>query len=92
MFSPFNKKSDYKRLKKAFSKIKRTKEIARPTFNRLKPERKMSIRQALLSKSETIKVEQAQGRILSNTNVSCPPAVPIMFSGEIIDSSAIEIL
>jgi len=92
MFSPFNKKSDYKRLKKAFSKIKREKEIVRPTLFRLKPERKMSIRGALLSKSETIKVEQAEGRILSNTNVSCPPAVPIMFSGEIIDSGAIEIL
>ncbi len=92
MFSPFNKNSDYKRLKKAFSKIKREKEIVRPTFFRLQPIRKMSIREALLSKSETIKVEQAEGRILSMTNVSCPPAVPIMFSGEVIDKSAIEIL
>ncbi len=92
MFSPFNKNSDYKRLKKAFNKIKREKEIVRPTFVKLQPERKMSIREALLSKSETIKVEEAEGRILSMTNVSCPPALPIMFSGEVIDSSAIEIL
>ncbi len=92
MFSPFNKNGDYKRLKKAFSKIKREKEIVRPKFNKLEPIRKMSIRDALLSKSESVKVEQAEGRILSLTSVSCPPAVPIMFSGEVIDSSAIEIL
>ena len=92
MFSPFNKNSDYNRLKKAFSKIKRQKEIIRPTFANLVPLRKISIREALLSKSETIKVKDAEGRILCMTNISCPPAIPIMFSGEVIDKSAIEIL
>ena len=92
MFSPFNKNSDFKRLKKAFSKIKRQKEIIRPTFSSLVPLRKMNIREALLSNSQTIKVEDAEGKILCMTNISCPPAVPIMFSGEVIDKSAIEIL
>ena len=92
MFSPFNKNSHYKRLKKAFKKIERKGEIIRPTFSGLNPKRKMKIRDALLSKSQTIKVEDAEGRVLSKTNVSCPPAIPIMFSGEVIDSSAIEIM
>ena len=92
MFSPFNKKSEYKRLKKVFSKIKREKEIIRPTFKKLEPVRKMSIKDALLAKSETIKVEDAEGRILSSTNISCPPAVPIMFSGEVVDKNAIKVM
>ncbi len=92
MFSPFNKKSDFKRLKKAFSKIERLDEIKRPTFNRLEPKKKMSITKALFAKTETIKIENANGRILSMANVSCPPAVPIIFGGEVIDKNAIEIL
>ncbi len=92
MFSPFNKNSDYKRLKKAFRKIKSQEEIVRPTFNKLQPTKKMSIRDAILAKSEEINVEDSNGRILSIPNVSCPPAIPIMFSGEVIDNNAIEIL
>lgn len=92
MFSPFNKKSDYKKIKKAFKKIEKLNAIIRPAFNELNPKRKMSIRDALFAKSQTINVDDADGRILSKTNVSCPPAIPIMFSGEVIDSSAIEIM
>ncbi len=92
MFSPFNKKSDYKSLKKTFRKIKSAQEIVRPTFKKLESVRKMSIREALFKKSERIKVEDAEGRILSLTNISCPPAVPIMFSGEVIDKNAIKVM
>ena len=52
----------------------------------------MSIKDALLAKSETIKVEDAEGRILSSTNISCPPALPIMFSGEVVDKNAIKVM
>ena len=92
MFSPFNKESDYKKIKKAFAKIKKLDEIIRPTFSAINPKRKMSIREALFAKSESVSVENALGRVLSKTNVSCPPAIPIMFSGEVIDEQAIEIM
>ena len=92
MFSPFNKNNDYKRIKRAFSKITKLSEIIKPKFNLLYPERKMSIRDALLKNSETVNVENAEGRILSKTNISCPPAIPIMFGGEVIDKNAIEIM
>ena len=92
MFSPFNKNSEYKKIKKAFGKIEKLDAIIRPTFSAINPKMKMSIREALFAKSESVNVEDSLGRVLSKTNVSCPPAIPIMFSGEVIDSSAIEIM
>jgi arginine/lysine/ornithine decarboxylase len=49
-------------------------------------ERAMSIRDAVLSRSEILSVEQSVGRICAATTVSCPPAVPIVISGERITS------
>lgn len=44
---------------------------------------------ALLAPSERIPAEQSLGRILSDAEVSCPPAVPILVSGERIDEAAL---
>ena len=54
------------------------------------PQKAMTIREATLSPSEIISVENALGRVLSVPSVSCPPAVPIIVSGEIIDDAAIK--
>lgn len=58
-----------------------------PTFN--KPEKVMTMRQALLSESERVTVDNAVGRILSAPTVHCPPAVPILVGGERIDENAV---
>jgi len=54
------------------------------------PERVMSIRQALFSLSESIPAQLSEGRILATANVGCPPAVPIVVSGERIDENAVK--
>ena len=51
-------------------------------------ERVMSIRSALLSPGEKVSVACAEGRILSDASVSCPPSVPIVISGERINEDA----
>ena len=51
----------------------------------------MSIRQAVLSRNELIKVENSLGRVCASPTVSCPPAVPIVVSGEQITSEDIEL-
>jgi arginine/lysine/ornithine decarboxylase len=43
----------------------------------------------MLKPSELVRVENALGRVLSELSVGCPPAVPILVYGEVIDSSAI---
>ena len=37
---------------------------------------------AMLSKKELVSVDNAIGRICASPTVSCPPAVPIVISGE----------
>lgn len=53
------------------------------------PERKLSPREAIFSEAETVKASDAKGRILADITVGCPPAVPIVVSGEVIDENAI---
>lgn len=50
----------------------------------------LEIREAMLSDSETLPVEQCLGRILAVPTVGCPPAVPILVCGEQIDEHAIK--
>ena len=54
------------------------------------PERVMSVREAAFSEWETVSVSESEGRILTAATVGCPPAVPIVCSGERIDKKAIE--
>jgi arginine/lysine/ornithine decarboxylase len=53
-------------------------------------ERVLSIRAAMFSRSELLPVEECNGRILNAATVGCPPAVPIVICGEVIDQHAIE--
>ena len=53
------------------------------------PMRKMSPREAILKEAERINVRESLGRVLSDITVGCPPAVPIVVSGEIINEDAI---
>lgn len=55
-----------------------------------RPRRAMSIREAMLSPSETLPVTECLGRVLAAATVGCPPAVPIVVSGEVIDESSME--
>lgn len=52
----------------------------------------MTIREAVFAPFETIPVAKAEGRISALPTVSCPPAVPIAVSGEIIDAACIDAL
>ncbi|MBO4915051.1 MAG: GNAT family N-acetyltransferase [Oscillospiraceae bacterium] len=51
--------------------------------------RRLSPREAMLAPSETLPIDEAQGRILASPCVSCPPAVPILVCGEQIDADAV---
>ena len=53
-------------------------------------ERVLSPREAVLSDAERVAVDEAEGRILADITVGCPPAVPIVVSGERINKEAID--
>lgn len=54
------------------------------------PKQVLSIREAALSPCETIPVSESAGRVLAAATVGCPPAVPILVSGEQIDGEILE--
>ncbi len=54
------------------------------------PQQVMTPRQALFAESETVPASQSVGRILATATVGCPPAVPIVSSGERIPPEAVE--
>ena len=56
-----------------------------------KAEKRLSLRQAVFSPSEWISTDKAEGRICASPAVSCPPAVPVAVSGEVITKSAADI-
>lgn len=68
-------------------KVKQTK-INPPSFP--KPYAVMDIRSAALCSSEIIKIENSIGRICADVRVPCPPAIPIVISGELIDKKAVD--
>lgn len=51
--------------------------------------RAMTIRQATFSPCERVSLEKALGRVCAAPTVSCPPAVPIAVSGEVIGPEAL---
>lgn len=52
--------------------------------------RALSVRDAMLSPSETVSTQECKYRILAAASVSCPPAVPILVSGEVIDKNTLD--
>lgn len=66
---------------------KREKILIKPPILK-KPQRVMSVRDAVMSNSKTVCVSDALNQVLSTVTLSCPPAVPILVCGELIDESA----
>ena len=93
MATPENTDEDLERVYKAFAALKKRSVRGNslpPSFPR--PTRALSIREAVFASSETVEVEKAEGRICASPTVSCPPAVPVVMSGEIISREAIELM
>ena len=54
-----------------------------------RPKRAMSIRAAVMSPCEALDVRECLGRVAACVTVGCPPAVPVVVSGEVIDADAV---
>lgn len=90
MFSPSNSVDDIRRVKNALTSIIKKEAIisSPPIVKNINAA--VSPRKALFSKSEILPVSECLGRICAQTSLSCPPAVPIVICGEIIDKDIIK--
>lgn len=83
--------SDIKRLRSVLLEIDKRNEIREANISLMPPIKRMSVRNAMLAPCERISAEQALGRVLARSCVSCPPAVSVIVSGEEFNESTIEI-
>lgn len=89
MLSTGNTVEDLQKLTTELTAIPRRDAIMDPAPLVGKPEKVLSIRQALFSPSEWIPAVHSAGRILAAASVGCPPAVPVVVGGERIDQQAV---
>ncbi len=92
MITPKNSEGDLSRLLLALSELKKREPIKREVPPISPSPRAISVREAVLSASERVSPKEAVGRICADVCVSCPPAVPIAVSGEIITEATARLL
>lgn len=91
MLTPSMALSELLKIESALLSIKKRDEITKTVPKLLTAEKVMSVREAVLSISKTVDVKDSVGKVLATSNVSCPPAVPIVVSGERIPTSALSV-
>ncbi len=92
MFTPENSASDFEKIFSAFSHLTKKEGVKlNPIPYMFTAERKLTPRQAFFSPCEWISTAEAEGRICAMPTVSCPPAVPVTVSGELITKNAVSL-
>jgi len=91
MFSTANGDEDFARVQKALGALPKDTPLTDTAPAVVAPRMEMSPRQALFSAAETIPVTAAVGRVLASPTVGCPPAVPILVGGEVVDETALRV-
>ena len=89
MLSPENTVKSLSKISKILLSIKQKPEIDCNLESFELPKKSLTIRKAILSPTEIIDVNQSLGKIYAESNLPCPPAVPIIMCGEIINQSTI---
>ena len=91
MLTPENSENDLDVVKSALLSISQKSAIS-DTSPTISPcERALSPRDAHFMTKEIIDAENAQGRILADLNVSCPPCVSVISCGERFNQSAVQL-
>lgn len=91
MLSTETSEKEFNRLENALIGIPKKTPILTSKIQLKLPKKALSVRDALLSPSEIMSVENSLGRIISNETVACPPAVPVIVSGEVVDENTIKL-
>ncbi len=92
MVSAENSVTELIRVAQAFGSLEKREALAPRSLSPFKGERAMTLREAVFSDSEAVSTSLAEGRICASPTVSCPPAVPIIVSGEVITADAVRLL
>ena len=89
MVTPEIKSSDIDRLKDVLISIPPRNPVLNGPPEFRAGEKRLSLRESMLSPGEILPVTECAGRVLASASIGCPPAVPILICGEVIDDHAI---
>ena len=105
MFTPENPPQDYDRLREAITACCTARPLGSApaeedtagNFAALARELaekgpRRTIREAILAPQEVVPAEEALGRVCAMPTVSCPPAIPIVVSGEMVSREAVTLM
>lgn len=92
MLSPYTREEDILLAERLLTALPRRAPIEKRPPSAHIPRRACSIREAMLAPSESVFAKDALGRTLGSLAVSCPPAVPPVICGEVVDEEAIAVL
>ncbi len=90
MFTPQIQKEELERLKTALYAIKPKKSIIDLPVIPATAKEKLSLTAVLYAESEQLEIDDCLGKVSASIDAACPPAIPIVLPGEIIDERAIE--
>ena len=88
MFSTAHTAADFDRVERALCALSRAAALTDAPPSLTPPVVAMSPRRALFAPAETLPVADCIGRVLASPTVGCPPAVPVLVGGEVVDQAA----
>ena len=91
MLSPFNNLKELAKINKVLLSIPLKNEITQEVLSPTKKIGKLSLAEVLNCTSEQVHLSDCLGRIYADFNLPCPPAVPMIMPGELIDENAIKL-
>lgn len=92
MFTPQNTEAEILRLCELLCSLPKKEAIEQKAHSLGEVIRAISIREAVFTAQETVPTEKSVGRICGVPTASCPPAVPVVVSGELITAEAVAAL
>ena len=92
MLTPEGGEEALNRIGECFSRLRRKPTVTERMPNMDRPRRAMSPREALFSVSRKCELSECCKKVLAAATVSCPPAIPIVVCGEVIDESALRVM
>ncbi len=91
MFTPENGEEATECVRDVLCALPRRSPIGERAPQLTPPQGRITLRQALFAAAETLPLAECMGRVLASPTVSCPPAVPVLVGGEVVDESALEV-
>ena len=95
MLTPYNSDTDLARLERFLTELEPKAPLPETADNAElfahRPQRAVSIREAMLSAANRVSPEEAEGRVCARAAMSCQPSVAVVMPGEIISAESVKI-